>query len=641
MAGKKKKGDSMDESWPEPPTDQNDHEPRAHAKNLLKTTKQWKKSAGEGGLPSLERFVQFLDAVSSLATRIKESDTDGTAATARQRKNHPEPSLRESAKAGPAASTTDQTDPILRAILEAFGKIETSNKYFHQKIEARHVERSSFQSQITELRNELCRRDERYQEEIKSYKVALLEMQKKMEEFKQTAMTTDRTTCACNGHYEELRAELQSLRTAVTSPSTGRSWASIVSQSSVMSPSTRTVRSSLGLPAVVLDLRSANEETKALIDDPAQLREKVRAALKEEATISRIAGRLTGRIGAAIHHLVPVARPSRYGKRWWTRELTALRDTYTWTRNQCTQARRYGSDCGALEDHALYLRRQNHRAIRDAKRLHWREFLANIDNVWKAARYLQPRDQTMGQVPTLRSGEQTVNDDQGKAHVLLETFFPPLPQIQDEPPRDRPLPDALPMEMLTEHEIEDTLRRMAPWKAPGPDGLPVVVWQQVWPTVKHWVVEIFEASLRLSYFPLAWKVAKIVVIPKGGRDPSLPKSYRPISLLATLGKVLEAVVTNCISALVGYHQLLPTNHFGARRTSLIHFTRNQRQRQLLALPLHLNRATVAPASEVKILGVILDEGSRFKSHIGKVANTGMKAVLALRRLRGLLPPVAR
>ncbi|KAJ5544109.1 hypothetical protein N7494_005388 [Penicillium frequentans] len=65
----------MDESWPEPPINQNDHEPCAHAKNLLKTTKQWKKSAGEGGLPSLERFVLFLDAVSSLATRIKESDT--------------------------------------------------------------------------------------------------------------------------------------------------------------------------------------------------------------------------------------------------------------------------------------------------------------------------------------------------------------------------------------------------------------------------------------------------------------------------------------------------------------------------------------------------------------------------------------
>ena len=60
-------------------------------------------------------------------------------------------------------------------------------------------------------------------------------------------------------------------------------------------------------------------------------------------------------------------------------------------------------------------------------------------------------------------------------------------------------------------------------------------------------------------------MAKIVVLPKGGRDPSLPKSYRPISLLATLGKVLEAVVANTISTLVEKHQLLPSNHFGARQ----------------------------------------------------------------------------
>lgn len=81
--------------------------------------------------------------------------------------------------------------------------------------------------------------------------------------------------------------------------------------------------------------------------------------------------------------------------------------------------------------------------------------------------------------------------------------------------------------------------------------------------------------------------------------------------------------------------------FEAEKTSFIHFTRNQRQRQLPTVPLHVNGATVAPAPEVKILGVILDQGLRFKSHIGKAANKGMKAVLALRRLRGLPPSVAR
>ncbi|KAJ5264686.1 hypothetical protein N7505_007479 [Penicillium chrysogenum] len=139
------------------------------------------------------------------------------------------------------------------------------------------------------------------------------------------------------------------------------------------------------------------------------------------------AGRLTGRISSAIRQLVPVARPSPYGKRWWTSELTALRDTYTWARNRCTQARRYGVDLTALEDTALCLRRQYHRAILDTKRRHWGEFLNDTDNMWKAARYLQPGDQSMGIVPTLRSGDQTINDDQGKAHALLETFFPRCP----------------------------------------------------------------------------------------------------------------------------------------------------------------------------------------------------------------------
>jgi hypothetical protein len=48
----------------------------------------------------------------------------------------------------------------------------------------------------------------------------------------------------------------------------------------------------------------------------------------------------------------------------------------------------------------------------------------------------------------------------------------------------------------------------------------------------------------------------------------------------------------------------------------------------------VNGAIVAPAPEVKLLGVIIDQALRFKSHIGKAAKKGMEAVLALRRLHG-------
>lgn len=51
----------------------------------------------------------------------------------------------------------------------------------------------------------------------------------------------------------------------------------------------------------------------------------------------------------------------------------------------------------------------------------------------------------------------------------------------------------------------------------------------------------------------------------GKEDYTIAKAWRPISLLATLGKILESVVAERISHAVETYGLLPTNHFGARK----------------------------------------------------------------------------
>ncbi|XP_044715289.1 reverse transcriptase (RNA-dependent DNA polymerase) domain-containing protein [Hirsutella rhossiliensis] len=48
-------------------------------------------------------------------------------------------------------------------------------------------------------------------------------------------------------------------------------------------------------------------------------------------------------------------------------------------------------------------------------------------------------------------------------------------------------------------------------------------------------------------------------------DYTIAKAWRPISLLSTLGKILEAVVAERISYAVETYGLLPANHFGARK----------------------------------------------------------------------------
>lgn len=57
-----------------------------------------------------------------------------------------------------------------------------------------------------------------------------------------------------------------------------------------------------------------------------------------------------------------------------------------------------------------------------------------------------------------------------------------------------------------------------------------------------------DCLLRISYFPDAWKIAKITAICKPGKPPDLPGSYRSLSLLPIASKACEVIVANHIMA---------------------------------------------------------------------------------------------
>jgi hypothetical protein len=120
---------------------------------------------------------------------------------------------------------------------------------------------------------------------------------------------------------------------------------------------------------------------------------------------------------------------------------------------------------------------------------------------------------------------------------------------------------------LTKEDIRRAIFSTSPHKAPGIDGIPSIVWQELWPVLQDQLLALFQNSLEQAYLPQARRVAKIVPLRKGGpnRDYRKSKSYRPISLLATLGKIMEAVLAGRISYLVEEHDLLPKHHYGARK----------------------------------------------------------------------------
>lgn len=209
-------------------------------------------------------------------------------------------------------------------------------------------------------------------------------------------------------------------------------------------------------------------------------------------------------------------------------------------------------------------RREWTRAIEKAKTMHWREFLdkAREGDLWKAATYMQPQD-TYSNIPALKIGAEEITDNRDKAKAFREAFFPKMADAEEEA-IEMPT-EEIDWKPITELEIHRSLKAAKGTTAPGEDGIPTLVWKHLWNHLRAIITHLFTRSVDLGYYPKQWKRAKIVVLRKPGKpDYTVPGAYRPISLLNTLGKILEAVMARRLSFWAESHKLLPDTQFGGR-----------------------------------------------------------------------------
>jgi len=77
---------------------------------------------------------------------------------------------------------------------------------------------------------------------------------------------------------------------------------------------------------------------------------------------------------------------------------------------------------------------------------------------------------------------------------------------------------------------------------------------------------IFNQSLRISHCPAHFRSSTTVVLRKPDKDDyTTPKAYRPIALLNTMGKIMDAVLARRLSYLVEAYNVLPNTHIGGRK----------------------------------------------------------------------------
>jgi hypothetical protein len=175
---------------------------------------------------------------------------------------------------------------------------------------------------------------------------------------------------------------------------------------------------------------------------------------------------------------------------------------------------------------------------------------------WK---YVSSKRKVQERIPNLvnANGAKTSTDLQ-KSEVLAEAFSS---VFTVEPSGELPAFDvtrrSTNMANLTisPEEVAIRLKALKPGKSAGPDGLHPRLLMETAAEISTQLSRIYNLSLEDERIPTVWKTARVSAFPKPG-ERSKPENYRPISLTAITGKILEAMVRDHIM-----HHMLSRNLF--------------------------------------------------------------------------------
>ncbi|KAM0734035.1 putative RNA-directed DNA polymerase from transposon X-element [Formica fusca] len=119
-------------------------------------------------------------------------------------------------------------------------------------------------------------------------------------------------------------------------------------------------------------------------------------------------------------------------------------------------------------------------------------------------------------------------------------------------------------EIISPKEINNIIKKLPSLKAPGKDGIQNIVLKNISRKALVQLMYITNAIIKLGYFPQEWKKAIVIPILKPRKDPTKPSSYRPISLLSSISKVVEKVILNKIRKHEAQNNITIDEQFGFR-----------------------------------------------------------------------------
>jgi hypothetical protein len=105
------------------------------------------------------------------------------------------------------------------------------------------------------------------------------------------------------------------------------------------------------------------------------------------------------------------------------------------------------------------------------------------------------------------------------------------------------------------HVYQDCLSRLPGRKAPGPDGVPNEVLENLSREFHNAVHDMFIHMWKHSHTPQIWKDDHTVLLYMKG-DPGIVQNHRPIGLKRTIYKLWTATVTTVLTSYLEKHNLI-------------------------------------------------------------------------------------
>ena len=92
---------------------------------------------------------------------------------------------------------------------------------------------------------------------------------------------------------------------------------------------------------------------------------------------------------------------------------------------------------------------------------------------------------------------------------------------------------------LTPKMVTEAIKSTKKSKALGPDRIAPIHLHKIDPVSVSFFTKLINFSRNSSMVPAPWKVGRVIPLPEPGLDPEQKKSYRPISLLSPVAKLVE------------------------------------------------------------------------------------------------------